>query len=159
MRHDSRTFGAYGGRYVPEILMEPLRELEAAYAGARRDPAFGAELAARLRDFVGRPTPLTHAERLSESLGCRVWLKREDLNHTGAHKINNAMGQALLVRRWQAGLWRRRGKASTAWHGIRSRSSAWSARHMGRRTARKEPTSANRASVAESRPSPAARAP
>jgi tryptophan synthase beta chain len=92
-------FGAYGGRYVPEILMEPLRELEEAYADARRDPAFRTELAARLRDFVGRPTPLTHAERLSEALGCRVWLKREDLCHTGAHKINNALGQALLVRR------------------------------------------------------------
>jgi tryptophan synthase beta chain len=92
-------FGAYGGRYVPEILMEPLRELEEAYAAARRDPAFRTELAARLRDFVGRPTPLTYAERLSEALGCRVWLKREDLCHTGAHKINNALGQALLVRR------------------------------------------------------------
>jgi tryptophan synthase beta chain len=100
MRPDAAgRFGQYGGRYVPEILMEPLRELEEAYAEARRDPAFRAELAARLRDFVGRPTPLTHAERLSESLGCRVWLKREDLCHTGAHKINNALGQALLVKR------------------------------------------------------------
>jgi tryptophan synthase beta chain len=100
MRPDAAgRFGEYGGRYVPEILMEPLRELEEAYAEARRDPAFRTELAARLRDFVGRPTPLTHAERLSESLGCRVWLKREDLCHTGAHKINNALGQALLVRR------------------------------------------------------------
>ena len=96
---DAGRFGPYGGRYVPEILMEPLRELEEAYAEARRDPAFRIELAARLRDFVGRPTPLTHAERLSESLGCRVWLKREDLCHTGAHKINNALGQALLVKR------------------------------------------------------------
>jgi tryptophan synthase beta chain len=96
---DAGHFGPYGGRYVPEILMEPLRELEEAYAEARRDPAFRTELALRLRDFVGRPTPLTHAERLSESLGCRVWLKREDLCHTGAHKINNALGQALLVRR------------------------------------------------------------
>ena len=100
MRPDEAgRFGPYGGRYVPEILMEPLRELEEAYAEARRDPAFRTELALRLRDFVGRPTPLTHAERLSESLGCRVWLKREDLCHTGAHKINNALGQALLVRR------------------------------------------------------------
>jgi tryptophan synthase beta chain len=96
---DAGHFGPYGGRYVPEILMEPLRELEEAYAEARRDPAFRIELAARLRDFVGRPTPLTHAERLSETLGCRVWLKREDLCHTGAHKINNALGQALLVKR------------------------------------------------------------
>ena len=92
-------FGPYGGRFVPETLMEPLRELEAAYAEARRDPAFRAELARLLRDFVGRPTPLTFAGRLSERLGCRVWLKREDLCHTGAHKINNALGQALLVKR------------------------------------------------------------
>ena len=100
MRPDEAgRFGPYGGRFVPEILMEPLRELEAAYLAARRDPAFRAELAARLRDFVGRPTPLTEAERLSGSLGCRVWLKREDLCHTGAHKINNALGQGLLVRR------------------------------------------------------------
>jgi tryptophan synthase beta chain len=92
-------FGPYGGRFVPEILMEPLRELEAAYADARRDPAFRAQLATHLRDFVGRPTPLTEARRLSEKLGCRLWLKREDLCHTGAHKINNAMGQGLLVKR------------------------------------------------------------
>jgi tryptophan synthase beta chain len=92
-------FGPYGGRYVPETLVEPLRELEAAYAEARRDPEFRASLAALLRDYVGRPTPLTRAERLSAALGCEVWLKREDLNHTGAHKINNAVGQALLARR------------------------------------------------------------
>src|SRR5262249_23220628 len=83
--------GTYGGRFVPEILMEPLRELEAAYAAARRDPAFQAELARHLRDFVGRPTPVTAAERLSARLGARVFLKREDLCHTGAHKINNAL--------------------------------------------------------------------
>jgi tryptophan synthase beta chain len=100
MRPDSAGhFGPYGGRYVPETLMEPLRELEAAYAEARRDPAFRRELADRLRDYVGRPTPLTFASRLSERLGCRVYLKREDLCHTGAHKINNALGQALLVKR------------------------------------------------------------
>ena len=95
----SGHFGPYGGRYVPETLMEPLRELEAAYAAARRDPAFRQELAGLLRDYVGRPTPLGFAARLSERLGCRVWLKREDLCHTGAHKINNALGQALLVKR------------------------------------------------------------
>jgi tryptophan synthase beta chain len=95
----SGRFGPYGGRYVPEILMEPLRELETAYEVARRDPAFQAELARHLRDFVGRPTPVTAAARLSERLGCRVFLKREDLCHTGAHKINNALGQGLLVRR------------------------------------------------------------
>jgi tryptophan synthase beta chain len=92
-------FGPYGGRYVPEALVEPLRELEAAYAEARGDPEFRGALAALLRDYVGRPTPLTHAGRLSDSLGVEVWLKREDLNHTGAHKINNAIGQALLARR------------------------------------------------------------
>ena len=92
-------FGPYGGRYVPETLMQPLRELEEAYAEARRDPAFRLELAGLLRDFVGRPTPLCGAARLSERLGCRVLLKREDLCHTGAHKINNALGQALLVKR------------------------------------------------------------
>jgi tryptophan synthase beta chain len=92
-------FGPYGGRFVPETLMEPLRELEAAYAEARRDPSFREQLASLLRDYVGRPTPLGFAARLSERLGCRVWLKREDLCHTGAHKINNALGQALLVKR------------------------------------------------------------
>jgi tryptophan synthase beta chain len=95
----SGHFGRYGGRYVPETLMEPLRELEQAWVEARRDPAFAAELARLLRDYVGRPTPLGVAGRLSERLGCRVWLKREDLCHTGAHKINNAIGQALLVKR------------------------------------------------------------
>ena len=92
-------FGTYGGRFVPETLMEPLRELEEAYAAAREDPSFAAELSAVLRDFVGRPTPITHAARLSQRAGCDVYLKREDLCHTGAHKINNAVGQALLLRR------------------------------------------------------------
>ena len=92
-------FGAYGGRYVPETLMEPLRELEAAYAAALRDESFRLELSTLLRDYVGRPTPLTFAGRISERLGCRVYLKREDLCHTGAHKINNALGQGLLARR------------------------------------------------------------
>jgi tryptophan synthase beta chain len=92
-------FGPYGGCYVPETLMEPLRELDAAWTEARRDAAFQAELERLLREYVGRPTPLNHAERLSERLGVRVDLKREDLCHTGAHKINNALGQGLLVRR------------------------------------------------------------
>jgi tryptophan synthase beta chain len=92
-------FGPYGGRYVPETLMEPLRELEAAYQKASGDPAFTAELEQRLKNYVGRPTPVTFAERLSDQLGCKVYLKREDLCHTGAHKINNALGQALLARR------------------------------------------------------------
>jgi tryptophan synthase beta chain len=92
-------FGPYGGRFVPEVLMAALDELSAAWADARQDDAFRAELDRLLRDFVGRPTPLYPAERLSERVGRRVYLKREDLAHTGAHKINNAVGQALLAKR------------------------------------------------------------
>ena len=91
-------FGAFGGRFVPETLMAPLEDLSRAYKDARRDPAFRRELDALLKTYAGRPTPLTHARRLSESLGgARIFLKREDLLHTGAHKINNALGQALLT--------------------------------------------------------------
>ena len=78
-------FGPYGGRYVPEVLIEPLLELERVYLEARADPAYRRELQELLRDYVGRPTPLTEAARLSAELGCRVLLKREDLCHTGAH--------------------------------------------------------------------------
>ena len=93
-------FGPYGGRYVPEILMAPLEEIERAYAEARQDPAFQSELADLLANFAGRPTPLYECKRLSESLGgARIFLKREDLLHTGAHKINNCLGQVLLARR------------------------------------------------------------
>jgi tryptophan synthase beta chain len=92
-------FGRWGGRYVPETLMAPVQELEAAWTAAWSDDAFRDELRALLRDYVGRPTALTFAGRLSDELGCRVWLKREDLCHTGAHKINNALGQALLAGR------------------------------------------------------------
>jgi len=92
-------FGAYGGRYVPETLMAALEQLETLYDAARVDSAFWAEYDALLREFVGRPTPLTHAPRFSERAGATVILKREDLNHTGAHKINNTIGQALLARR------------------------------------------------------------
>jgi tryptophan synthase beta chain len=92
-------FGPFGGRYVPETLIPALDALEAAFAAAQRDPAFMAELDALLREFVGRPTALTFAPRLTERVGAPVWLKREDLNHTGAHKINNTVGQALLARR------------------------------------------------------------
>jgi tryptophan synthase beta chain len=92
-------FGPYGGRYVPETLVPAIEELEAAWGDARTDAGFRAELDALLRDYVGRPTPLFLAERLSETAGRRVYLKREDLAHTGAHKINNAIGQALLTRR------------------------------------------------------------
>ncbi len=92
-------FGPYGGRYVPEVLVPALDELSAAWSEAREDPEFRSELDTLLREFVGRPTPLYRAERLSERIGRRVYLKREDLAHTGAHKINNAVGQALLARR------------------------------------------------------------
>ena len=93
-------FGAYGGRYVPETLMAALLELDEAYAQAQADPAFQAELAMLLHDYCGRPTPLFYARRMTDVLGgAKVYLKREDLLHTGAHKINNALGQALLARR------------------------------------------------------------
>jgi tryptophan synthase beta chain len=92
-------FGPYGGRYVPETLVPALDQLAAAWDEAREDAAFQQELGALLRDYVGRPTPLWLAARLSERVGRRVYLKREDLAHTGAHKINNAIGQALLARR------------------------------------------------------------
>ncbi|MEI9978829.1 MAG: tryptophan synthase subunit beta [Edaphobacter sp.] len=93
-------FGVYGGRYVPETLMAALEELEAAYAVAKEDAAFQAELSDLLKNYCGRPTPLYFAKRLSESLGgAKIYLKREDLLHTGAHKINNALGQGLLARR------------------------------------------------------------
>ena len=92
-------FGPYGGRYVPETLVAALDDLAALYDGVREDPAFWAQLEAILRDYVGRPTPLTEAERFGADIGARVLLKREDLNHTGAHKINNTVGQALLALR------------------------------------------------------------
>jgi len=92
-------FGDFGGRYVAETLMEPIEELTRAYAKYRNDPDFIEEFETDLRDYVGRPTALYHAKRLSERYGAEIWFKREDLNHTGAHKINNALGQALLARR------------------------------------------------------------
>ena len=92
-------FGDFGGQFVPETLIPALDELTAAWADARRDPAFQRALDRSLADYVGRPTPLYRASRLGEDLGLRLWLKREDLNHTGAHKINNTMGQALLAKR------------------------------------------------------------
>jgi tryptophan synthase beta chain len=94
-----QRFGPYGGRYVPETLIAALDELTAAWEEARDDPDFNARQDALRRDFIGRPTPLYLAERLSERVGSRVYLKREDLAHTGAHKINNALGQTLLAQR------------------------------------------------------------
>jgi tryptophan synthase beta chain len=92
-------FGEFGGRYVPETLVPACQQLEAAFRDAWADEAFRSELNGLLTDYAGRPSPLTEAHRLSEELGCRVLLKREDLNHTGSHKINNVLGQALLARR------------------------------------------------------------
>jgi tryptophan synthase beta chain len=111
-------YGPYGGQYVPETLMPALAELEAAWLAVRRDPTYAEELAVLLRDYAGRPSPLYLAERLSEAAGREIWLKREDLNHTGSHKINNALGQALLARR----MGKRRAIAETGagQHGVAS---------------------------------------
>ncbi|NLT65714.1 MAG: tryptophan synthase subunit beta [Acidobacteria bacterium] len=97
---ESGHFGPFGGRFVPETLMGPLQELEEAYKSAVKDPEFNAQLDALLKNYAGRPTPLTRADRLAAHIGKgRIYLKREDLTHTGAHKINNAIGQILLARR------------------------------------------------------------
>lgn len=99
-RFNGPYYGNYGGAFIPETLVPAVRELEAAYVEAAADPAFQEELSVLLHRYAGRPTPLTYAARLSESLGgARIYLKREDLAHTGAHKINNALGQALLAKR------------------------------------------------------------
>ena len=95
----SDRFGVFGGRYVPETLIPALDELEVALAAATTDPAFQRELDDLLRTYVGRPSPMSEAPRISEQVGARILLKREDLNHTGAHKINNTIGQVLLARR------------------------------------------------------------
>src|SRR3972149_7430292 len=101
LRPDARGyFGQYGGKFVPETLMPALAELEKAYADAMADDAFREEFARLCRDYIGRPTPLYHARQLSQKArGAAILLKREDLAHTGAHKINNALGQGLLARR------------------------------------------------------------
>src|SRR6266404_1019795 len=96
---ETGRFGPYGGRYVPETLMHALDELAGVYDAARQDPRFWAELEGLLKNYVGRPTPISTVPRLSAQVGAQVLLKREDLNHTGAHKINNTLGQALLARR------------------------------------------------------------
>ncbi|MBK6671697.1 MAG: tryptophan synthase subunit beta [Actinobacteria bacterium] len=92
-------FGRFGGRFVPETLVPACEELEAAFIEAWADPSYRARLDGLLADYAGRPSPLTRCDRLSAELGCRIWLKREDLNHTGSHKINNVLGQALLAQR------------------------------------------------------------
>src|SRR6516165_501208 len=95
----SGHFGGYGGRFVPESLISALAELEAQYTAAKTDPSFQAELSALLRGYAGRPTLLTPVPRFSAAAGCAVLLKREDLTHTGSHKINNVLGQVLLAKR------------------------------------------------------------
>lgn len=93
-------FGEYGGRFVPETLMHALNELESAYLYYRNDPDFNQEVMELLHEYAGRPTPLYYADRLTTHLGgAKIYLKREDLNHTGAHKINNTIGQAILAKR------------------------------------------------------------
>src|SRR5437762_13633976 len=112
-------WGKFGGRYVPETLVAPLDELTNEFMRARMDPDFREELNQLLRDYCGRPTPLFHAERLTAHAGAaQIYLKREDLLHTGAHKINNAVGQALLARRM--GKHRIIAEAGAGQHGVRS---------------------------------------
>ena len=95
-------FGKFGGTFAPETLMQPLHELTKAFTFYSQDKTFQQELSYYLHHFVGRPTPLTFAERLTQHLkGASIYFKREDLNHTGAHKINNALGQALLAKKWE----------------------------------------------------------
>jgi tryptophan synthase beta chain len=118
-----RKFGPYGGQFVPETLMPALAELEAAYLALRDDPAFRAELDDLLHTYAGRPTPLTHARRLTSHLGgAQIYLKREDLAHTGAHKINNALGQALLAR--QIGKRRVVAETGAGQHGVATATAA-----------------------------------
>jgi tryptophan synthase beta chain len=111
-------FGPYGGVFVAETLIAALDELKEAYAAAQRDPQFVAEFNDELKHYVGRPSPVYHARRWSEALGgAQIYLKREDLNHTGAHKINNCIGQALLARRMQQAARHRRNGSRSAWRG------------------------------------------
>ncbi|MDD1718224.1 MAG: pyridoxal-phosphate dependent enzyme, partial [Methanoregulaceae archaeon] len=95
---DTGKFGKFGGRFVPEVLMSALEELDEAYAAARDDPRFMDTLDSFMKEYAGRPTPLTPCKNISEDLGCRIYLKREDLLHGGAHKLNNTLGQAFLAR-------------------------------------------------------------
>ena len=149
-------YGIYGGQYVAETLMAPLREHEAAYEDARRDPAFAEELGAILRDYVGRETPLTEAKRLSAHLGgARIALKREDLNHTGAHKVNNTAGQALLARRM--GKRRLIAETGAGMHGVATATMAATSTWAPRTWSARPPTcSAWRCSAPPSIPSPRA---
>jgi tryptophan synthase beta chain len=115
-------YGPYGGQYVPETLMPALADLEATWVEVREDPGYRAELGALLRDYCGRPTPLYLAERLSQVAGREIWLKREDLMHTGSHKLNNALGQALLAKRMGKG--RVIAETGAGQHGVASATAA-----------------------------------
>ena len=128
---ETGRYGAFGGRYVPETLMSALLQLEPDYLRLSRDETFQAELKYYLAQYAGRPTPLYYAERLTKHLGGpKIYLKREDLNHTGAHKVNNTIGQALLaVETGRNESSRRRAPASTVWRPRRwPRDLGWSAR-------------------------------
>src|SRR5687767_11285260 len=117
MQPDKRGyFGDYGGRFVPETLLPPLEELDKAFRKTRTDRSFKAKLQDLLKRFAGRPTPLLHAGNLSDRLGLRIYLKREDLCHTGAHKINNTLGQCLLAK--QLGKTRIIAETGAGQHGV-----------------------------------------
>ncbi|MGA0788581.1 MAG: pyridoxal-phosphate dependent enzyme, partial [Ilumatobacteraceae bacterium] len=119
---DSGRFGEFGGRFVPETLVPACQELERAFHEAWNDPEWREELAAVLRDYAGRPSGLTECHRLGEELGLRLFLKREDLNHTGSHKINNVIGQALLAKRM--GKTRLVAETGAGQHGVASATAA-----------------------------------
>lgn len=123
-------FGQFGGAYVPEILYKCVHDLQDAYLPIIESEEFKQEFRTLLRDYAGRPSPLYYAKRMSERYGCQLYLKREDLNHTGAHKINNAIGQILLARKMgKTRIIAETGAVSTAWQQPRSaRSSAWTVR-------------------------------
>ena len=115
-------FGQFGGRYVPETLIPAVLELEAAFREAWADPSFRTSLDSLLADYAGRPSPMTECHNLSAELGCRLLLKREDLNHTGSHKINNVLGQALLAKRM--GKTRLLAETGAGQHGVASATAA-----------------------------------
>ena len=119
---DTGRFGEFGGRFVPETLVPACQDLEAAFRDAWADPAFRDELATVLRDYAGRPSILTECHNLSKQLGIRLVLKREDLNHTGSHKINNVLGQTLLARRM--GKQRLVAETGAGQHGVASATAA-----------------------------------
>ena len=123
MTNKDGRFGIFGGQYMPETLMNAVIELEEAYNHYKNDPEFNKELEDLLNDYGNRPSRLYYAKKMTEDLGgAKIYLKREDLNHTGAHKINNVLGQALLAKKWaKRGSSQRREQVSMAWHQQRLR--------------------------------------